>query len=66
MKKRALRAFVCLAICFTLAGPAYATESGVTVTVNGTAIETGFASQVLNNQTYVSYLPIVSALTMGR
>ena len=62
MKKRALRALACLAICFTLASPAYATESGVTVTVNGTAIETGFASQVLNQQTYVSYLPIVKAL----
>lgn len=62
MKKRALRALACLAICFTLATPAYATESSVTVTVNGTAIETGFASQVLNNQTYVSYLPIVKAL----
>lgn len=62
MKKRALCAFVCLALCFTLAGPAYATESGVTVTVNGTTLETGFASQVLNNQTYVSYLPIVRML----
>ena len=62
MKKRALRVLACLAICFTLASPAYATESGVTVTVNGTAIETGFASQVLNNRTYVSYLPIVRAL----
>ena len=62
MKKRALRVLVCLALCFTLASPAYATESSVTVTVNGTAIETGFASQVLDNQTYVSYLPIVTAL----
>ena len=62
MKKRALRALACLALCFALVIPAYATESGVTVTVNGTAIETGFASQVLNNQTYVSYLPIVRLL----
>ena len=62
MKKRALRVLACLAICFMLASPAYATESGVTVTVNGTAIETGFTSQVLNNQTYVSYFSIVRAL----
>ena len=40
MKQRALRVLACLVLCFTLAGPAYATESGVTVTVNGTAIET--------------------------
>ena len=73
MIQRALRVLVCLALCLTLAGPAYATESGVEapvaasgievpVTVNGVAIETGFASQVLNGQTYVSYNAIVNAL----
>lgn len=62
MKKRALRVLACLALCFALAIPAYATESGVTVTVNGTAIETGFTSQVLNKQTYVSYYAVVKAL----
>ena len=73
MIQRALRVLICLALCLTLAGPAYATESGVEapvtasgievpVTVNGVAIETGFASQVLNGQTYVSYNAIVNAL----
>lgn len=75
MKIRALRVLACLALCFALASPVYATESdvtatvngttaesGVTVTVNGTAIEAGFTSQVLNNQTYVSYNSIVTAL----
>lgn len=62
MKKRALCALACLAICFTLAGPAYATESGVTFTVDGEPIETGVTSQVFDNQTYVSYFPVVRAL----
>ena len=64
MKQRALRVLACLVLCFTLTGPAYATESGVAVPVyvNGTAIETGFASQVVNGQTYVSYNAIVYAL----
>ena len=62
MKKRALCALACLAICFTLAGPAYATESGVTVTVDGEPIETGVTSQVFDNQTYVSYFFVVRAL----
>ena len=64
MKQRALRVLACLVLCFTLTGPAYATESGVAVPVyvNGTAIETGFASQIVNGQTYVSYNAIVYAL----
>ena len=64
MKQRALRVLVCLALCFTLAGQAYATESSVEVPVyvNGVFIETGFASQVVNGQTYVSYNAIVNAL----
>ena len=62
MKQRALRVLVCLALCFTLAGQAYATESSVEVPVyvNGVSIETGFASQVVNGQTYVSYNAIVN------
>ena len=64
MKLRALRVLACLVLCLTLTGPAYATESGIEVPVyvNGTAIETGFASQVVNGQTYVSYNAIVYAL----
>ena len=64
MKLRALRVLACLVLCLTLTGPAYATESGIEVPVyvNGAAIETGFASQVVNGQTYVSYNAIVYAL----
>lgn len=62
MKKRALCALVCLALCVSLAGPAYATESGVNFVINGTASEAKFDARVIDGTTYVSYWPVVSAL----
>ena len=38
MKKRALSALLCLALCFALAGQAAAAEGGVSFTVNGTPL----------------------------
>ena len=62
MQKRALCMLVSLALCVTLAGPAYAAESGVGFVVDGAAIETTIASEVVDGNTYVSYWPIVQAL----
>lgn len=62
MQKRALCALVSLALCATLAGPTFAAESGVEFVVNGTALETKVASEVVDGNTYVSYWPIVKAL----
>ena len=62
MKKRALCALVGLVLCLTLAGPAFAAESGVQFQVDQVALTTPVTTQVLDQTTYVSYWPIVYAL----
>ena len=62
MKKRALCALASLALCVSMAGTAYAAESGVSFEVNDTPITMEFAVKVENEMTYVSYWPIVQAL----
>ena len=62
MKKRALSALLCLALCFTLAGQAAAAEGGVSFTVNGTPLTTDVPSYVEDGTTYVSYGAILFAL----
>lgn len=62
MKKQALCAVLCLALCLILGGRASAHESGVTLMVNGATLETAAPMQVVERTTYVCYLPIVQAL----
>ena len=62
MKKRALSALLCLALCFALAGQAAAAEGGVSFTVNGTPLAEDVRSYAEDGITYVSYGAILFAL----
>ena len=62
MKKRALSALLCLALCFALAGQAAAAEGGVSFTVNGTPLAEDVRSYAEDGTTYVSYGAILFAL----
>ena len=68
MKKRALSALLCLALCFTLAGQAAAAEGGVSFTVNGTPLTTDVPSYVEDGTTYVSYgaIPRIHLTTVSQ
>ena len=62
MKKRALSALLCLALCFALAGQAAAAEGGVSFTVNGTPLAEDVRRYAEDGTTYVSYGAILFAL----
>ena len=62
IKKRALSALLCLALCFALAGQAAAAEGGVSFTVNGTPLAEDVRSYAEDGTTYVSYGAILFAL----
>ncbi|WP_186564602.1 cell wall hydrolase [Lawsonibacter celer] len=62
MKKRALCAVLCLALCIVLGGQAFAAESGVSILVNETALAPTADVLIEERTTYVSYLPVVLML----
>ena len=62
MKKRALSALLCLALCFALAGQAAAAEGSVSFTVNGTPLAEDVRSYAEDGTTYVSYGAILFTL----
>ena len=61
MKTRLLSAAMCLALVFTLAGQAAATETP-SFTLDGTALQMEVAPMVVNRTTYVCYWPVVKAM----
>ena len=62
MQKRTLCAALCLILCFTLSSRAAAADSGLSVAVNGTVLETQIPGEIYNQVTYVHYWPIIQAL----
>lgn len=62
MQKRTLCAALCLVLCFALSGHAAAADSGISVAVNGTVLETKVPGEIYNQVTYVHYWPIIQAL----
>lgn len=61
MKTRLLSAAMCLALVFTLAGQAAATETP-SFTLDGTALQMEVAPMVVNRTTYVCYWPVVKTM----